>query len=210
MFTGIIQTIGSIENIQKKEDIVILTIHAPKIVTSLKQGDSVAIDGVCYTVTSLMNEDTAVQNSFTVEAMPETQARTILGFYKPGTIVNLELPLKIGERLHGHFVQGHVDTIEKIITIKDTGKSKTLSISLSPDIKPFVVFKGSICINGVSLTISSVNNDSFEVSLIPQTLAATNLKLLGLHSYVNIEIDTLARYLVNLMHENQNQPSSQS
>lgn len=195
MFTGIIQSIGTVKHIERDKDLVRCTIYAPDIAAEQQLGSSVAVDGTCYTVTAFDKE------TFTFEAMPETQKRTILGLYKKGTTVNLEIPLKLGDRLHGHFVQGHVDTIAEVLEITTTGESKTLRISLPPSIKKFVAYKGSIAVNGVSLTVSAVYEDSFEVALIPETLLRTNLGIIHVEAWVNLEVDLLARYILQSRYE---------
>ena len=205
MFTGIIRQTGKIADITKKEGLTELTIEAPEIASTRQIGDSVAVDGVCLTVTALGNNSTsravtAIESSqFTVQAIPETLARTIIKQYKENTLVNLETPMKLGDELHGHLVQGHVDFTGTVTGIKAEGNSKKLEITFPPDYAKFFALKGSVTVNGTSLTISNLHKNSFEVSLIPETLASTNLQNLAKGSPVNIEVDLIARYLNSLL-----------
>lgn len=211
MFTGIIQTTGTIKKIEDQADIKVIKIHAPKIIESKKIGDSIAVDGACLTITAIEDEN------FNVEAIPETIKRTILKHYEHGTIVNLEKSLKCGEGIEGHLVQGHIDFIGTIIKISPKSSqnnnpdsnpnllintpSSTLAISFPKSMAKFFATKGSVTVNGVSLTISKLNHDTFEVSLIPQTIKTTNLCNLQVGSHVNIEVDLLSRYLDRLLQD---------
>lgn len=195
MFTGIIQEIGTIQKIEKLEGITRLTIHAQKILSSDKKkiGDSIAVDGACLSATNLTEE------TFTVEAIPETLKKTIIETYTEGTKVNLESPVKIGDTLDGHMVLGHVDFTTTVKSTKKDGESLVLGINFPIDQSRYLALKGSVTINGTSLTISYLGNDYFEVSLIPETINNTNLSLLQEGSPVNIEIDLIARYLDRLL-----------
>lgn len=211
MFTGIIRQIGKIARIDQKENLTELTIEAPGIASNEKKGDSIAVDGVCLTITAfgISGDASNVPTQFTVQAIPETLARTIIGSYKENTTVNLETPMKLGDELHGHMVQGHVDFVGTVTEVKPDGESTILQISFPPDFAKFLALKGSVTVNGVSLTISLLNESTFEVSLIPETLAATNLGALTVGHKVNIEIDLIARYLDSLLQDKERQTTYQ-
>lgn len=192
MFTGLVSNIGKISTITGSDDNKSFVIsHDGSLKTKIS--DSVSVDGACMTITKKS------LNSFTVVAMPETLNRTLFGTYKKASSVNLELPLKISDRLGGHFVTGHVDFMAKIINIDSLKGSKTLHIEFPPSFCKYFAFKGSVCVNGVSLTISKLESRHFEVSLIPYTLKNTNLGLLKKDDYVNIEVDLISRYLDSLL-----------
>lgn len=207
MFTGIIQELGTIQKIENvhatnpeadetKTALIRLTIKAPNILSQKKKiGDSVAVDGACLTITSLTGE------TFTADAIPETLNKTIIVTYTEGTQVNLEEPLKIGDTLDGHMVQGHVDFVGKITNIKTDCDSTILRISFPEDYAKYFALKGSVTINGVSLTISLLLESSLEVSLIHETMSKTNLGSLKINSPVNVEIDLIARYLDSLLQD---------
>jgi riboflavin synthase len=208
MFTGIIEKTGSIKIIEKKEGKIFFTIEIYSVkpdmvgakqfnrvnfLKDVKIGDSISCDGVCLTVIK------RGKNYFTVELMPETLKRTKFKESKIGDKVNLELALKIGDRLGGHFVSGHIDGIGEVKKIiKDSGNYE-LIIKVSAGFSKFLPFKGSVAINGVSLTISGVGKDWLKASLIKHTLKETNLSELKIGNKVNIEVDMLARYLEKLL-----------
>ncbi len=185
MFTGIIQKIGTVKKIAASAGLTTLTIEAA--LQNKKIGDSIAVDGACLTLTNLSD------SSFSVEIMPETLNRTIIKNYKAGSRVNLEHPLRIGDTLDGHFVQGHVDFVG---TVQNFSPGKVLNVRLPPEYKKFFAEKGSVSLNGVSLTVSKVTNDAFEVSLIPETLKNTNLAELKPGDTINVETDLISRYLL--------------
>ncbi|MEM1312045.1 MAG: riboflavin synthase [Patescibacteria group bacterium] len=188
MFTGIVQELGTITKIQK-EDWVYYTIASPSLTSDIKIGSSVAVDGICLTVLSFNDSE------FTVQVMPETVAKTNLVSKQIDSRVNLELSLKIGDTLDGHFVMGHVDGVGKVNQLIADGDFWVLSIIPPVDLLKFIALKGSIAINGTSLTISAVGIDKFEVSLIQHTLENTNLKGLTAGEQVNLEADVFARYV---------------
>jgi len=188
MFTGIIQEIGTIQKISKKGEIFIIEISA-SLHKGKKIGASISIDGACFTLTEVG------ESTFTIEAMTETQEKTIIKNYEIGTSVNLESSLKVGGSLDGHFVSGHVDFISKVMKILDG----VITLEIPPDKKKFFALKGSVTINGVSLTISDITQNSLSVSLIPATLEKTNLSMLKEGKTVNIEIDLISRYLDSLL-----------
>lgn len=195
MFTGIIQGMGTVEKVSDNENIKILTIKTPHSLSPEKIGESIAVDGACLTVISI------VADTFSVECIPETIKKTVVKNYNTNTVVNLENPLKLDQGIDGHLVQGHVDFIGTIKKIFNQGESKILTISFPGSMGKFFANKGSVTVNGVSLTISKLNTDTFEVSLIPQTLKSTNLGKIQENSQVNIEIDLIARYLDRLLQD---------
>lgn len=188
MFTGIIETTGKIYEQSDGR----LKIMAPEIIPDLKKGSSVAVDGVCLTVTDRSDE------TFTADFMPETAHKTLIAHYQKGDRVNLELPMKAGERFEGHMVTGHVEGIGKITDIKKKGNAFVLTITLPEDLIKYVVKKGSITVNGISLTVVSVSDGRFTVSIIPHTWEITNLSLLKTGDAVNLETDIFAKHLEKL------------
>ena len=164
MFTGIIEEVGKIRKLNRNNDIVDLEIDCKKIIHDLKTGESVSVSGICLTVTKIM------ENSFTVQIVPETINRTNAKYWVENTLVNLERSLQLSDRINGHIVQGHVDETFKVKEVNIIKDSWVLSFILNKKFQKFIIYKGSISINGVSLTISSVKKDFFSVSLIPETL----------------------------------------
>ena len=178
MFTGIIQQLGTIKNISQKDELSVMEIDCQ--LKGKKRGDSIAVDGACFTVVEL------TENGFITEAMPETLDKTICKTYKSGTQVNIEEPLKIGDELNGHFVSGHVDYVGIVQAIKEQQNTKVIRISILPELQKYFALKGSVTVNGVSLTISDIGEGWFGVSLIPETIQQTNLGTLQKDSTVNI------------------------
>ena len=188
MFTGLIQSkgrIGSLELTDRGARVRIETSLAPEIA----EGDSVAVNGVCLTASEVSAD------SFAAEAMNETLGRTSLGELLPGTEVNLELPLRATDRLGGHVVQGHVDGLGEIGVVSDDGFARLVSIAAPEPLMRYVVAKGSIAVDGISLTVTEVHERSFTVSLIPETLERTTLGAAGPGTRVNLEVDVLAKYV---------------
>ncbi len=192
MFTGIIQHIGVITSITKNGPVIRYEIAAPTVVVKKSPGASMAIDGACFTLIK------KTSNTFFVEAMPETIKKTIIKNYKKGTKVNLETPLTLGSPLDGHLVSGHVDGRTTIKAVQHDKKIKILEIDLPKDLRKFCAIKGSVTINGISLTISKKNKATIEVSLIPYTLQHTTMNQIKAGDEVNIEVDLLSRYLAAL------------
>ena len=188
MFTGIIREVGTIKKISRKKGNIIFLIESKKLLKTRKIGDSIAVDGVCLTIINIK------KNLFETEAIPETLKRTTLSIRKTNDKVNLELPITEKEALEGHIVQGHVDDTGTVEDKKNEGNSKILKIQFPQHLKKYIALKGSIAINGVSLTISDLTKNTFNVSLIPHTLKNTNLGLLKKGNKVNLEVDILARY----------------
>ncbi len=201
MFNGIIRNKGVIKKVSGDKDLSILEITFSDPDDKLKKGDSIAVDGVCLTVKEIPADN------FTVEVMPETLQRTIIDSYVAGTEVNLELPLKIGERLDGHFTGGHIDYVGTVKEVVELKKSANLIIDIPPDYRKYFAIKGSVAVNGVSLTIGGLDSGTFTVCIIPQTLDVTNLGNLKKGDKVNIETDMFARYIDSLLESKENQIS---
>jgi len=189
MFTGIVEEKGSVSSIKKGRHSTQLSIKANKIFEDLKLGDSVAVDGICLTVSSLQ------QNIFTADIMNETLNRSSLGELKPQSIVNLERAMLSDGRFGGHIVTGHVDGVGKIITIHKDGNSIWYKIKTIENLMKYIIEKGSIAINGISLTVASVDTDSFKVSVIPHTAKETNLSNKKVGDTVNLENDIIGKYI---------------
>ncbi|MGH9909050.1 MAG: riboflavin synthase [Nitrososphaerales archaeon] len=191
MFTGIIQGVGGVENISKKKSggrAAQLTVDLGKLARGLKVGDSVSINGACLTVVNLS------KNKASFEMINETMKRTALGSLTLGDMVNIERSLKVGDTLDGHFVLGHVDGIGKIIDkVKQKDQTK-LWVSIDKKLLKYIVSKGSIAIDGISLTVVDVNSNKISVALIPHTIAVTTLGIKKKGDLVNVEIDVLGKY----------------
>jgi len=192
MFTGLIQGIGEIATARRSEAGVRLTVSTA-LAGELSQGDSVAVNGVCLTAT------TVGQRSFEAEVMNETLGRSSLRDVDRGVTVNLELPLRASDRLGGHMVQGHVDGVGTVRTIEPDGFARRLEIEAPAGVLRYVVRKGSVAVDGVSLTVADLNDSSFTVSLIPETLERTNLGRAQPGTPVNLEVDVLAKYVEKLI-----------
>jgi riboflavin synthase len=193
MFTGIVEKIGTIKQIQRQSQGAMLTIEAADILTDAKVGDSIAVDGACLTMTRIDSE------RFTADVSAETLRRTTLGERKTGDGVNLERPLRLSDRLGGHLVLGHVDDVGIISGWQDEGESSLMRVSASAEVMRYVVYKGSICVDGISLTISKLFDDGFEIALIPHTKTVTTLGAKRIGGRVNIEVDLLGRYIERLL-----------
>ncbi|HLI59407.1 MAG TPA: riboflavin synthase [Solirubrobacteraceae bacterium] len=195
MFTGLIADLGEIVGAERSADGVRLTV-ASRLVPELSEGDSIAVNGVCLTATSV-DAETGV---FDADVMHETLRRSSLAEARAGgPPVNLELPLRATDRLGGHVVQGHVDATGEVVAIAEDGFSRRVEISAPPEILRYVVEKGSITIDGISLTVAELATDSLTVSLIPETLARTNLGVAEVGTVVNLEVDVLAKYVERLV-----------
>ena len=198
MFTGIIQSKGSIKEIFSSSDGARLKINTHVLdLSDTNVGDSIAVDGVCLTVTELS------ESSFTADVSNETLTCTTFSALKQGKNVNLERSLRVNQGIDGHLVSGHVDGIGAVNSIEKDGDSVRIKIEVQGDIIKYIAKKGSICINGVSLTVNSVENNFFDVNIVPHTLSATTLGDLSLQSNVNIEIDQIARYVERLLSQNE-------
>jgi riboflavin synthase len=192
MFTGIIEELGRVVAWDRGQDAARLTVHAPLAVSDAKHGDSISVSGVCLTV---VDQGT---DWFIADVMGETIAMSTLDGNAVDSRVNIERAAQVGDRLGGHIVQGHIDGTSDLLTVEDESNWRVLRFSLAPDVAPLVARKGSIAVDGVSLTVSAVGDDWFEVSLIPETLAATTLGALTPGARVNIETDILARHIARL------------
>lgn len=201
MFTGIIEEIGIISNIQRTGESCILTIEAKKILEDVHLGDSIAVNGVCLTVTSYTS------NRFTVDVMPETIKATSLNSLKRGSKVNLERAMAAGGRFGGHFVSGHIDGTGVIKSKKAFENAVYYEIEAGHDLMRYVILKGSIAIDGTSLTVFGTSEDSFTISLIPHTLGETILGIKGPGDIVNLECDMIGKYvghfIINFKNEKQ-------
>lgn len=199
MFTGIIREIGKVKKVEKHQNSALFEIITTKILQDKKIGESIAINGVCLTITKIE------QNTFSCEAVEETLNKTNLGELKENDEVNLEPALKLNESLDGHLVQGHVDSTGIIQLVEKQKNQTKISISLAKEISQYLAFKGSITINGVSLTISDLQEDNFTVTLISHTLENTNLGKIKKNDKVNLEVDVVARYIERMLNKKENQ-----
>jgi riboflavin synthase len=192
VFTGLIADLGAVIALEQGGAGAVLRIRT-RLADELQPGDSIAVNGVCLTVTELG------EASFAAEAMIETLERSSLGRLGEGAPVNLELPLRAEDRLGGHVVQGHVDGTGTVSATREEGFARVLEIETDPRLERYLVEKGSVAVDGVSLTVSALGEHSFEVSLIPETLQRTNLGAIGEGSLVNIEVDVLAKHVERLI-----------
>lgn len=189
MFTGIIEELGTVGQMDRRPDSIKLTIQARKVLEGTQLGDSIAVNGVCLTVTSMTD------SSFTADVMHETMRRSSLSDIKSGSKVNLERAMQVGGRLGGHIVSGHIDGVGHIARIAADGIARVITISIPKDMEPFIVEKGSIAIDGISLTVVSVGNSQFSVSIIPHTMANTTLIDKHPGAVVNLETDVIGKYI---------------
>jgi riboflavin synthase len=198
MFTGIIEEIGEVTRVQRHGDAARITVRGPLAVQGAKHGDSISVNGVCLTVVALERDE------FTADVMRETLVMSTLDAVGIGTHVNLERAAQLGDRLGGHIVQGHVDGTATVLSTRDGSAWRVARLSLTPELAPLVARKGSIAIDGTSLTVSDVGGGAedgywFEVSLIPETLAATTLGQRVAGDRVNIETDIVARQVQRML-----------
>jgi riboflavin synthase len=191
MFTGLVAGTGAVESLERGDGGVRLRVRT-ELAGELGPGDSVAVNGVC--LTAVEADDAA----FSADVMAETLRRSSLGPLTTGDEVNIELPLRAGDRIGGHMVQGHVDGTGRVEAVSEDGFARVVRIGASPEVLRYVVKKGSIAVDGVSLTVSSVDDDGFEVSLIPETLERTNLGSAAPGRVVNLEVDVVAKYVEKL------------
>jgi riboflavin synthase len=193
MFTGLVETMGRVAEVSRRGGALRLGIASSLPVAEMRQGESVSVDGVCLSVVDSRGD------RFFADVVPETMRRTTLADVRPGRRVNLERALRLGDRLGGHLVQGHVDATAPLRGVHRRGGDYRLEVSLVDEIRPYVAYKGSVALQGVSLTVASVGHDGFEVALIPETLERTTLGALGRGDRLNVEVDLLARYLERLL-----------
>jgi riboflavin synthase len=192
VFTGLVQDLGTVTAVDATGDGVRLAVRTP-LAGELSLGDSVAVNGVCLTATALDDEQ------FSADVMHETLRRSSLAELAGGTQVNLELPLRAGDRLGGHVVQGHIDGLGTVRDVHEDGFARVVTIGAEPELLRYVVEKGSIAVDGISLTVAGVGDDWFSVSLIPETLERTNLGAAAAGQPVNLEVDVLAKYVEKLV-----------
>lgn len=197
MFTGIVTHLGKVLEKDQSEELSICigydpTGKPPNI------GDSICCEGVCLTVVDLGNDKSSW---FKVQVSAETISKTTIGIWSVGTTLNLERSLRVGDELGGHIVSGHVDGTVNILDLQSVGESRKVVFSLPTDLAPFIAPKGSVALNGVSLTVNEVDENSFSVNLIPHTLEVTSFLERGIGDVVNIEIDPIARYVARIMEQ---------
>jgi riboflavin synthase len=193
MFTGLIQCIGTIRAVQPRGSGALLTIHAPRLASErepLQLGESIAVNGACLTVAKIVDAET-----FTADVLEETLRCTIFRQLVTGDAVNLERALRFGDRLAGHLVTGHVDAVGRLIALRDEGEDKVYRFGCGADFARKTVHKGSVAINGTSLTVCAVGSDWFEVALIPTTRRETMLGGIDVGAHVNLESDILGAYV---------------
>jgi riboflavin synthase len=195
MFTGLIQAVGQVSAIERRESSARLEISSKEVAAQIAQGDSVSVNGTCLTVVSI---DAA---KFAVDVMVQTLNLTGTGSLEVGSAVNLELATRSADRLGGHIVQGHVDGVAKVVAISADSQWTRMDISIPKELMKYVVAQGSICVEGVSLTVGELNDpaDQISVWLIPETLANTNLSQKRVGAALNIEVDVLAKYVERLI-----------
>ena len=192
MFTGLVQDLGRIVSADRNGEGARLTVQT-SLAGDIAEGDSVAVNGVCLTATEVGD------GSFAADVMNETLSKTSLADVQPGADVNLELPLRPSDRLGGHVVQGHVDGLATIAETRDDGFARRVRFETDPELLRYVVEKGSIALDGVSLTVIEIGDSWFTVSLIPESLERTNLGAAGPGTKVNVEVDVLAKYVERLI-----------
>jgi riboflavin synthase len=195
MFTGIIEEVGGVTRISNENGNRRLTVSSSQLVKELKQGDSIAVSGVCLTAVDISPK------TFTADLAEETWKRTSFSRIKAGALVNLELPMRADGRFGGHIVQGHVDGTGKFLALKKLpdGGGYALNIEIPSELARYVIFKGSLCIDGISLTVARIEGLEVTVAIIPHTVKMTNLKSLKSGDPVNLEVDMIAKYVEKMM-----------
>jgi riboflavin synthase len=198
MFTGIVEELGEVVGVEHLADAARLTVRGPQVTADATQGGSIAVNGVCLTVTAVTGD------AFTADVMAETLHRSALGALGPGSPVNLERSLRVGDRLGGHLVQGHVDGVATVMSRATAEHWEVVRIAIPPGLGRYLVEKGSVAVDGVSLTISALGRGAggepwFEVSLIPATLAVTTLGRVQPGSTVNLEVDMIGKYVERML-----------
>ncbi|MDP9068848.1 MAG: riboflavin synthase [Actinomycetota bacterium] len=193
MFTGIVVEQGSVKRTRARRGLLELEVEAPGVAKELAIGDSVSVNGVCLTATR------GGRRRFQTEAMEETLARSTLGSLRRGSSVNLELAARLSDRLGGHLVQGHVDGVAKAVRVEEQEGARRVWFSAPAELLRYMVRKGSVTLDGVSLTVVDVGETTFQVALIPHTLAATTLGSIDKGAEVNLEVDVVAKYVERLV-----------
>jgi riboflavin synthase len=192
VFTGLVAGVGTVTAVDATTDGVRLTLDTP-LAQEVREGDSVAVNGVCLTAVGICGD------RFGADVMHETLRRSALGDVVAGASVNLELSLRASDRLGGHIVQGHVDGVGAVAALREDGFARVVTIAAGPDVLRYIVETGSITVDGVSLTVARIDDDGFDVSLIPETLARTTLGSAAPGTPVNLEVDVLAKYVEKLL-----------
>ncbi len=190
MFTGIIEEVGKLKNFDGGR----IEVNCEKVLSDVSIGDSIDVNGICLTVTNFGKD------FFTADVMPETVRRTSLGEVAAGGALNLERAMKVDDRFGGHIVSGHIDDVGKILTIRIEGNAVFIDVTAPPNILRQIAEKGSVALDGISLTVVDATSEKFCVSMIPHTLSVTNFKFKHVGSLVNIETDILAKYIDRLLH----------
>lgn len=193
MFTGLIQELGTIQSISSNAEGKEFIIKAPSLIKEIEIDDSVATNGVCLTATAIQGD------CFKVQAVHMTLEKTSLGALRPGAPVNLELSLRAQDRLGGHMVQGHVNALGKVKAIKTIGENWEIEVSFPPELRKYMISEGSITLDGISLTIARLTNQTLTVAIIPHTLEKTTLSAKKIGDVLNIEVDMVAKYIENFL-----------
>lgn len=193
MFTGIIEELGSVRSVEERGENARIVIDARVVTEGTNRGDSIAVNGVCLTALDIHDD------SFAADISRETLLRSTLGSLKPGAPVNLERAVTPATRLGGHMVQGHVDARGQFVSVESHGDSWTLRIAYPQEIARYLVFKGSVAVEGISLTIANLTEDYFEIAIIPKTWEVTNLSHLKPGDGVNLEVDVIGKYVERLL-----------
>lgn len=193
MFTGLVEELGKVKAIARGPRSVRLTVTAQKVLSDVKLGDSIAVSGTCLTVVDYGD------NWFTADVMPETVERTVLAKFKIGDVVNLERTLAVGDRFGGHIVSGHIDGVGLIRNIQKDDNAVVVQIEAGQEVMRYIIKKGSIAIDGISLTVVDYGEDWFTVSLIPHTASVTTLGIKSIGSMVNLETDVIGKYVEKLL-----------
>ncbi len=197
MFTGIIEEMGTVRALEVRSESALLKITAKKVLSDTRLGDSIAVNGVCLTVAAFSGQ------TFQADVMPETLRKTNLAALRPGSRVNLERALALGGRLGGHLVSGHIDGTGRVLEKRGEGNAIVFHFHAAPEVLRFIVPKGSIAVDGISLTVAAVGRDSFSVSVIPHTAAETTLGDRAAGNIVNLENDMIGKYVDHLLNSYQ-------
>lgn len=196
MFTGIIQDVGLVDFIERQDHQSLFTFSTKLDMSAWQLGDSVAVDGCCLTITAFPDDKKSL---WAATLSPETLSLTRFSRVNPGSKVNLEPALRVGDALGGHMVSGHIDGLADVVSVESVGEHKQITFKVPEPLKQYVVHKGSVTLNGVSLTVNKVEDKQFSVNLIPHTLEHTNLHELMTNSVVNLETDLLGRYVERML-----------
>lgn len=202
MFTGLVEELGKVKTIEKGAKSVRITIAAKKVLEDVKLGDSIAVNGTCLTAVDFDS------TYFTADVMPETVNKTVLAHLRPGDLVNLERTLRLGDRFGGHMVSGHVDSVGKIIAKDQNDIAIIVKISVTPETSRYIIKKGSIAIDGISLTVVEATDTWFSVSLIPHTAKMTTLGYKRVGDSVNLETDIIGKYVEKLLMPKSSEPTT--